>query len=41
MLHHGLTPFGPRYHARVVALVATERRASTPADPVEVEATWP
>jgi propanediol dehydratase large subunit len=33
-------PFGPRYHARVVALVAEERRAVITADPVAVEVSW-
>lgn len=34
-------PLGPRYHARVVAMVAVERRHSQPVDPVELEVTWP
>jgi propanediol dehydratase large subunit len=34
-------PFGPRYHARVVAMVAVERAAIAQRDPVELEATWP
>ena len=34
-------PLGPNYHARVVAMVALERRSVAPGDPVEVEATWP
>ena len=34
-------PLGPRYHARVVQLVAMERRHSSPAEPVELEASWP
>jgi propanediol dehydratase large subunit len=33
-------PLGPNYHARVVALVALERRSVVAADPVEVEAAW-
>jgi propanediol dehydratase large subunit len=33
-------PLGPNYHARVVAMVALERRSVVAADPVEVEATW-
>ncbi|MDQ6730603.1 MAG: propanediol/glycerol family dehydratase large subunit [Actinomycetota bacterium] len=32
---------GPRYHARVVQLVAIERRLVEDAEPVELEATWP
>jgi propanediol dehydratase large subunit len=34
-------PLGPRYHARVVQLVAIERRLAEDAAPVEVEAQWP
>jgi propanediol dehydratase large subunit len=34
-------PLGPRYHARVVQLVATERRLTEDADPVELVAEWP
>ena len=34
-------PLGPRYHARVVQLVAMERRLSSAAEPVELEASWP
>jgi propanediol dehydratase large subunit len=34
-------PLGPRYHARVVQLVAMERRLSSVAAPVELEASWP
>jgi propanediol dehydratase large subunit len=34
-------PLGPNYHARVVAMVALERRSVAATDPVEVEATWP
>jgi propanediol dehydratase large subunit len=34
-------PLGPRYHARVVQLVAIERGLARDADPVELEATWP
>ena len=33
-------PLGPNYHARVVALVALERRSVVAGDPVEVEAAW-
>jgi propanediol dehydratase large subunit len=33
-------PLGPNYHARVVALVALERRSVAAVDPVEVEAAW-
>ncbi len=41
LLPESAEPFGPRYHARVVALVAEERRAVEPLDPIEVELTWP
>jgi propanediol dehydratase large subunit len=34
-------PLGPNYHARVVAMVALERRSVTGAAPTEVEASWP
>jgi propanediol dehydratase large subunit len=34
-------PLGPRYHARVVQLVAMERRLSSAAEPIELEASWP
>ncbi len=34
-------PLGPKYHARVVQLVAIERRLADEADPVELEAQWP
>jgi propanediol dehydratase large subunit len=34
-------PLGPRYHARVVQLVATERRLAKNAEPVELVAEWP
>ncbi len=34
-------PLGPRYHARVVQLVAIERRLAEDADPLELEAQWP
>jgi propanediol dehydratase large subunit len=34
-------PIGPPYHARVVQLVAIERRCARPADAVELEASWP
>ncbi len=33
-------PLGPRFHARVVALVAAERRLVSADDPVELEASW-
>ncbi len=33
--------FGPRYHAKVVALVARERARVRPGPPQTVEATWP
>jgi len=41
LLPESSEPLGPRYHARVVQLVATERRLSSAAEPVELEATWP
>ena len=40
LLPESSEPFGPRYHARVVALVAAERRLVQAIDPVELEATW-
>ncbi|MDQ3858279.1 MAG: propanediol/glycerol family dehydratase large subunit [Actinomycetota bacterium] len=41
LLQESSEPLGPRYHARVVQLVAIERRLARRADPVELEATWP
>jgi len=41
LLPESSEPLGPRYHARVVAMVAVERRLSRPLDPVELEASWP
>ena len=41
LLPESSEPLGPRYHARVVQLVAVERRLARPADPVELEASWP
>jgi propanediol dehydratase large subunit len=41
LLPESSEPLGPRYHARVVQLVATERRLSEDADPVELVAEWP
>jgi propanediol dehydratase large subunit len=41
LLPESSEPLGPRYHARVVQLVAVERRLSRPVDPVEVQAEWP
>jgi propanediol dehydratase large subunit len=41
LLPESSEPLGPRYHARVVQLVAIERRLATAATPVELEATWP
>ena len=35
LLPESSEPLGPRYHARVVQLVATERRCSSAGDPVE------
>jgi propanediol dehydratase large subunit len=40
LLPESSEPLGPRYHARVVQLVALERRLSAPEDPVELEASW-
>jgi propanediol dehydratase large subunit len=40
LLPESSEPLGPKYHARVVQLVAVERRRSRPVDPVEVEAEW-
>ena len=40
LLPESSEPLGPRYHARVVQLVAIERRLARPDDPVELEATW-
>jgi propanediol dehydratase large subunit len=34
-------PLGPAHHARVVAMVAVERRALEQRDPVELEVAWP
>lgn len=41
LLPESSEPLGPRYHARVVQLVAIERRLVENAEPVELEATWP
>jgi propanediol dehydratase large subunit len=41
LLPESSEPIGPRYHARVVQLVAIERRMVQDAEPVELEATWP
>jgi propanediol dehydratase large subunit len=41
LLPESSEPLGPKYHARVVQLVALERRCSRPVDPVELEASWP
>jgi propanediol dehydratase large subunit len=41
LLPESSEPLGPRYHARVVQLVAIERRLVESADPVELEAQWP
>ena len=41
LLPESSEPLGPRYHARVVQLVAIERRLVEDADPVELEAAWP
>jgi propanediol dehydratase large subunit len=41
LLPESSEPLGPRYHARVVQLVAIERRRARPGEPVELEASWP
>ncbi len=41
LLAESSEPLGPRYHARVVQLVAIERRLVRDAEAVELEATWP
>ena len=41
LLPESSEPLGPRYHARVVQLVAIERRLTRDAAPVELEASWP
>ena len=41
LLTESSEPLGPRYHARVVQLMAIERRLATGVEPVELEATWP
>jgi propanediol dehydratase large subunit len=41
LLPESSEPLGPRYHARVVQLVAIERRHIERAAPVALEATWP
>jgi propanediol dehydratase large subunit len=41
LLPESSEPLGSRYHARVVQLVATERRLAEDADPVELVAEWP
>jgi propanediol dehydratase large subunit len=41
LLPESSEPLGPKYHARVVQLVAIERRLSEDADPVELVAEWP
>jgi propanediol dehydratase large subunit len=40
LLPESSEPLGPRYHARVVQLVALERRLAEAEDPVELEAAW-
>ena len=40
LLPESSEPLGPRYHARVVQLVALERRLAEDEDPVELEAVW-
>jgi propanediol dehydratase large subunit len=34
-------PMGPRYHAKVVALINRESQCLRPGDPQEIEVTWP
>lgn len=41
LLPESSEPLGPRYHARVVQLVAIERRLAQDSEPVGLEATWP
>jgi propanediol dehydratase large subunit len=41
LLPESSEPLGPRYHAKVVQLVAVERRLTERADPVELEVSWP
>jgi propanediol dehydratase large subunit len=41
LLPESSEPLGPRYHARVVQLVAIERRLASNAEAVELEASWP
>jgi propanediol dehydratase large subunit len=41
LLPESSEPLGPKHHARVVQLVAIERRLSEDADPVELVAEWP
>jgi propanediol dehydratase large subunit len=41
LLPESSEPLGPRYHARVVQLVAMERRLSIAAEAVELKASWP
>ncbi len=40
LLPESSEPLGPRYHARVVQLVSTERRCSSAGGPVDVEVAW-
>jgi propanediol dehydratase large subunit len=41
LLAESSEPLGPRYHARVVQLVAIERRLTRDVEAVELEASWP
>lgn len=41
LLPESSEPLGPRYHARVVQLVATERRLVDGGEPMELVAEWP
>ena len=41
LLPESSEPLGPRYHARVVQLVATERRLAENSDSIELVAEWP
>jgi propanediol dehydratase large subunit len=40
LLPESSEPLGPKYHARVVQLVAIERGLAQPGDPVELEVAW-
>ena len=40
LLPESSEPLGPKYHAKVVQLVAIERRLSRPVDPLELQVAW-